>query len=98
MAVIDLDKARAARREARTEAGKDSTQIQLGGQLFTLVDELPYEAVDIFGGSNGPPSMAGLAALILADLDDVDRFTATRPTLPDVEEIMSAVFGVSLGE
>ena len=68
MAVIDLDKARAARREARTEAGKDSTQIQLGGQLFTLVDELPYEAVDIFGGSNGPPSMAGLAALILADL------------------------------
>lgn len=102
----DLDAVRAARREALGEA----PVIRFGGQDFVLDIELPYdvpeslaavaratEAGDDFGIT------AGVKDTLVALLGDEQyvAFRALRPSMPDVQEFISAAvgeYGLKLGE
>lgn len=64
MPKIDLDAARAARREAR---GGDPIELVVGGQTFTLPDEMPLAALEAFALAMGGQPAAlidGLGHLI----------------------------------
>lgn len=87
MANIDLDAARAARREAAGEA----PVIIFGGERFTLPVEMPFEVAEHFSaaGTVSPDAGAEAAAPIIAALkvlldDQYEAFMRHRPSMQDL--------------
>jgi hypothetical protein len=65
MARIDLDKARAARREGKGQG----PEVKFGGKRFHLPPELPYEVLEaIVGVETLPPAEQGAAVIRTAHL------------------------------
>lgn len=80
---IDLDAARAARREAQ----KAAPEFTLGGQTFHLPVEMPLVALDLIGGLQTAENAGSLLGPVLEALlgpEDWQRFLAVRPTLDDM--------------
>lgn len=90
--VLNLDAARAARREKSGEV----PQFVFGGETFTLPVELPFTILIEMGkGEDGP-------AVILEKLLDKqwNNFLKHGPTVPDIEELfeyVNKVYGVGVG-
>lgn len=84
--VIDLDAARAARREAQGEA----PTVVFGGETFVLPPELPYTALEALRGmadtETAPGAMVDLTRALLGD--GYERFTALDPSMEDVTELV----------
>lgn len=105
MAKIDLDAARAARREANAEA----IVVTLDGDDFSMPPEMPFEVIEKLGPLREvPEDKAPEAAAALLDLfksligeNDFKRFMTHRPSLDDLKELLTGVlkeYGVTLGE
>jgi len=82
--VIDLDAARAARREQ--EGG--TFTVRFGGETFTLpnINDWPLDAYDHLAGGQLPKAFE-----VTLGEDDWARFSAHRPTLADCEALLDAV-------
>lgn len=107
MTRINLDQLRAARREAR---GDDRVELELGGELYQLPDELPVSVLNGFSRA-GAGDLAGLeegmAALFAAGRDSAGQpidyaELANRVgfTLADLEALFSELmpaYGMDAG-
>lgn len=102
---IDLDAARAARREA----AKEQPTITLNGKTFTLPLELPLSLAEAFIGFGDiqddevdmkiPGILAGVMRSLLGD--QYESFMAEGPSLDDLMVILNGMketYGVDLGE
>ncbi len=100
---VDLDAARAARREAKGEAPK----VVFGGETFDLPIEMPFEIVEELGrlqsaGEDG--TLAGQAVLAVVHLlmgDQYKAFMAHRPSMDDLTELANGAmkeYGFGPGE
>lgn len=104
MAKIDLDAARAARREAATEP----IIVTLEGDDFVMPAEMPFEVVEKLGplrdaGDNAPEAAGALLDLFKALIgdDNFTRFMGHKPSLDDLKALLEGVlaeYGVTLGE
>lgn len=112
MARIDLDAARAARRESKGEA----SSIVLGGKEYVLPVELPFEVAEYLGevavsanGGEDDPAYAGKVAKAvnraveaMLGPEAYAAFKAERPSLEDltllVEEVVKAYGFADVGE
>lgn len=92
---IDLDAARAARREATQEA----PVIALGGQDFVLPIELPFEVADLLGqmavakerGDQGGQAVAVVQMVRLLLGEGFDEFMKQNPSLDDLLALMDGM-------
>jgi hypothetical protein len=102
---INLDAAKAARREAKKEA----PTVTFGGQDFVLPIELPFAAVEAIASiqeaqaaNDGAGTSKGILAVVRVLLgDDYSAFMSHRPSMEDVEALFDGVmeeYGTSLGE
>lgn len=100
---IDLDAARAARREAKGEA----PTVTFGGATYTLPIEMPFEIVEELGrlrAADGDGSVAGQAVLAVVRLlvgDQYEAFMAHHPSMDDLTELAQGAmreYGVGPGE
>lgn len=103
---IDLDAARAARREA----AKEVPSVVIGGKEIALPVEMPYGVSEAMVGfdekdiKKNPQAIKAVAENILRALlgDDYDTFLAARPSVEDLVALIGAIpeiYGVeSLGE
>jgi len=99
---IDLDAARAARREARGEA----PTVTFGGETFALPVELPFEIAEVGQRLNAATTSTDVAeamhdAMRMLLADDYDRFMALRPSLQDLTALVEGIpgeYGISTGE
>jgi hypothetical protein len=104
--MIDLNKARAARREAEGEA----PQVQLGEKVFELPVELPFECVEYvtrmakFTEDSDPQEVNAVTeGFVKALFGTVDYalFLGERPTTADIQALLMGVleeYGLSSGE
>ena len=93
--VLDLEAVRAARAEARAEAGEGHPVIKLSGDRFVEVKaEFSISVAIDFQNEN---IKGGLAAL-LVDPEDVDALLEDGLSQQDIAEIAKFVAGLSLGE
>lgn len=104
---IDLNAARAARREAK---GAPTVQVSLGEETFVLPDEMPFAVLEAVGeleqaqkdndGAKVAKSISTMARAFLGD--QYDRFAALAPSADDVmamfEQVSENAYGVTLGE
>lgn len=108
MPAVDLNAARAARREGKDKAGPE---VKFGRRTFKLPVELPFEAVqhivdmgeldpdDEDGRAATPRLMLGIVRGILGD--DFGKFMAERPSTEDVAALVEGVlkeYGLDAGE
>lgn len=95
---INLDEARAARREAE---GKAPDPIVFGGQEFVMPVELPVEAInwmvrlaDLSGKKNNgiaiKEALEGVIRGLLTD-DDLGRFMSLKPSIEDLTAVVEGV-------
>jgi hypothetical protein len=103
MPTVDLDAARAARREAK---GEDII-VRFGGNDFTMPPELPFEVVEVLGdirdAGEDAPRMANAIFQMFQILlgDQFETFKAARPSMDDLNAMLEGVmaeYGVTLGE
>ncbi|MEM9609927.1 MAG: hypothetical protein AAGA99_21080 [Actinomycetota bacterium] len=88
--VLDLDEARAAKRERA-----ERRAIRLGGREFEVVDELPIDTMELASQGRFREALVGL----LVDPEaDGDELLSHHPKLSEFESILGHVFGVDLGE
>lgn len=104
---IDLDAARAARREAK---GKTPDPVTFMGETFVLPVELPIAAVRWFSklgeaskAKDGIAITEALEAAVEAifSATDFERFMALQPSLEDLSAIIEGVpgeYGMTAGE
>lgn len=89
--VIDLDRARAARAEAK----KEPVTLKFGGRDFTLPPEIPFDFAMYAAEGRLRESVGALIG------DDAEAFFALRPSMPDIEALVDharTVYGVKVGE
>lgn len=89
---IDLDAARAARREAKREP----IVVVLGGEEFELPNELSLDLAALITAGD---LMGAVVALV--GEDHADRFNACRPSMEDVVELFTELgpaYGLTVGE
>lgn len=101
---VDLDKARAARREAQGEA----PVVRFGSRDFVLPMEMPFVVVEHLGqlAQADDTDNAAVAAAILAILGDLfgdqyEAFMQNKPSMQDLTGMFDgimAVYGVTVGE
>lgn len=98
MGTLDLDKARAAKREAK---GKPSTT-RFGGKNYTIPAEMPFEVIEAIGSlakdgtaDVGGPATAGAVLRVVRALlgEDYDAFMANRPSAAEMNEFMLWAIG-----
>ncbi len=100
---VDLDAAKAARREAKGEG----PTVVFGGETFTLPVEMPFEIVEELGrlqsaGEDG--ALAGQAVLSVVRLllgEQYKAFMAHRPSMDDLTELANGAmreYGTGRGE
>ena len=102
---IDLDKSKAARREAQG----DVPTVKFGGTTFELPQELPFELVDqmvaVAEETEGGNELAQIklirvmTRILLGDREE--EFLALRPSLADIQDLIANVYpmyGLTLGE
>lgn len=99
---IDLDAARAARREAQGEP----PTVTFGGETFNLPVELPFDISEMGTRLNEAQTSTEVAAamrdtmkMLLAD--DYDRFMALRPSTQDLVVLVEGIpkeYGIGPGE
>jgi len=83
-----------AKRAARAAARQEPMRVEIGDQVFDLVDEMPIELSDLANNND----ISGALKLLLAQPDqDWDRLMACRPSFQDVMDIVE-YFGAALGE
>jgi hypothetical protein len=89
---VDLDAARAARAEADGEA----REFVLGGEVFALPAEIPWETSERFTAGD---VMGGL--VILLGPEQSERLRSVGPSVQDIEALAGAIgelYGISQGE
>jgi len=88
---IDLDKARAARREAKG----DGPKVIFGGEEYELSPELPFGVLEAMrglmtgGDESAPGALVDLTRALLGE--HYDAFKATDPTVDDLNELIGGV-------
>lgn len=103
---INLDSARAARRES----GKEAPTVVFGKKTYTLPVELPFPVVQQFTAMAGD-RLKGDAVAVNAALESIfrnlfgqkqyEQFMAAGPSLDDLTELLqglAAEYGVTQGE
>lgn len=93
---IDLDKARAARREAQGEG----PEIIFGGVTYELSTEIPFGVLEAFRGlsRDDPSAIADIAKALLGKHYTAFLNTDPPPSLDDFNELIGGVleeYGVS---
>lgn len=100
---IDLDKHKAARREA----GKSGPVVRFGGDRFHLPAELPYDLIALMVevmDSNGfgfSQPLDDTLELLLGSKKAVAKFKKHKPSVDDVAQLLEGVlvaYGVKPGE
>lgn len=90
---IDLDKARAARREARGQG----PEVIFGGMTYELSSEIPLAVLEAFrglGGENPDPSaLADIAKALLGKHYDAFMAMDPPPSVDDLNELIGGVMG-----
>lgn len=94
---IDLDKARAARREAKGQG----PQVIMGGVTYELAPEMPYGVLEAMreltkGDEHAPGGLADVAKALLGE--HYGAFLATEPSVDDLNDLIGGVmeeYGVS---
>jgi hypothetical protein len=92
--VLDLEAARVARAEARSEQGLGKPFIKITAGYIEVQPEIPLEAAFKLGEND---IRAGLS-LILADPKDLDELLTAGVSAQDLEAIVNFVTGKPLGE
>lgn len=100
--VINLDAARAARREV----SKQSPKIVFGKKTFTLPAELPFSAIEHLSGmdTENPAASTAVISAFVKELfgEQYADFNALQPSANDIQVLMeelSTVYGFqSVGE
>lgn len=95
MAHIDLDAAKAARREV-----EETHSLTFQGKTFTIPSEAPWAYLEACMGGRNPNEVPFLAVRAILG-DQYDQFTSLRPTLRDASELVGQVaelWGVAEGE
>lgn len=100
---IDLDKSKAARREAQPEP----PTVKFGGVVFELPRELPFELIDELAevadneeGEMGQIKLIRVMTKVLLG-DREEEFLALKPSLADIQTFVTEVYpmyGLTLGE
>lgn len=96
---IDLDKARAARREAAGEG----PEVVFGGKSYHLPVELPFEVLEAFEGMDKPetqPLALAHIALAMFGRDNIEQMKLDGLAINDLNEILGDVlaeYGVEAG-
>jgi hypothetical protein len=87
--MIDLDKSKAARREAKGEGPK----VKFGGNEYELAPELPFAAIEALNGLQSDDTAAGalvdLAAAILGE--HFEAVKAAGLSMDDINELIGSV-------
>lgn len=102
---IDLDAAKAARLALRGEI----PPVKFGGREFRLPPELPFDVYPAVAQMSDAQEKGEAVAIYRAVVDimgcllddQVEDFLALKPSLPDLEELVSRVmraYGVGVGE
>lgn len=98
---INLDAARAARRETK----KTEPKVVFHDKTFTLPIEMPFAVVEHLGKLNpeDPGASSGVILEFVKELfgDQFDDFRRLQPSANDIEALMDAlndVYGLSVGE
>lgn len=87
---IDLDKARAARREKNGEGPK----VIFGGMTYELSPEIPFGVLEAFRGiSEDPSALADVAKALLGKHYAAFLNSDPPPTLEDFNELIGGVLG-----
>jgi hypothetical protein len=103
MTVVDLDAARAARREA----DKEGPTVTLDGKSFVLPVELPFAVTEAFmkvasSGDNPEQSISSLATATRLLLGDrYEEFMALGPSVNDLLAMFDGIvkeYGLDTGE
>lgn len=87
-----------ARRAALAESGEAAMPVVLGNApdgtplTWTFSTEMPINAVELLNLGD----MMGVLRLLLPP-DQVDAFSAQRPSMQEVSEIVTAISGVAVG-
>jgi len=84
---IDLDKARAARREGKGQG----PEVKLGGKRFHLPPELPYEVLELIVGVEELPAVIKAAHLLMGE-EAYAAFLAAEPP-PSVADFEALIEG-----
>lgn len=89
MGVIDLDKARKARREAKGEGPK----VKFGGKTYELAPEIPFSVLEALRDLTNPDTAdEGLVNMTKALLGrHYKAFVKMEPTVEDVSELLGGV-------
>ena len=87
---IDLDKARAARREEKGEG----PLVVFGGTTYELSPELPFGVLEAMrgltlGDEHAPGALSDIARALLGE--HFDAFLATNPSVDDLNELIGGV-------
>jgi len=104
MSIVDLDKARAARREVTGEA----IEVVLSEETFTFPVELPFDALPYLAAIVAPhenliafeAAVTGLLGVLLGE-ERADLFMGLKPTLDDLQTMLKELlrtYGVTSGE
>ena len=88
---IDLDKARAARREQMGHG----PEIIFGGMTYELSPEMPFSILEAFRGlgKNDPSAIADITKALLGKHYDAFLAMDPPPSLDDFNEVIGAVLG-----
>lgn len=98
---LNLDSALASGRAARAEVNGEEKTFAVGGKMFTLPQELPWDISDRMADAMGPmPRVRPLmAALLNGQMAEFDSLGLTQPDLDIlVDQLFPFLMGVSLPE
>jgi hypothetical protein len=87
---VDLDKARAARREVEQEG----PEVKFGGRTYRLAPELPFAVLEAFRGienkNTQPAAVAALAAALMGP-DNIEQMKEDGLAVADLDALIEGV-------